>query len=401
MHVAMWSPAWPLEKHLNGIVTYVHWTKRELERLGHRVSVFTGVIDSEVDDPTVHLVRREGWQQLGHRISRRLPVQNDFFSWGSAIGASMLELHRHDPIDIIEMEESFGWSAEVGKVTSIPVLVKLHGPAFLSLVEHELTTPAGRQRIEDEGRGLARASAIASPCAVTLAQTLERYGLSPAIAQHIVNPLTMENVSQRWSLDACDPDTILFVGRFDKRKGGDLVLQAFELLLRTHPQAKLIFVGPDVGLLESDGSLTRFEQFRDLTFSPELRHRIEFRGRMANRDIAQLRLRAMVTVLASRWENQGYAALEAMFLGCPVVCSDAGGCPEIISDGRTGLLARSEDVAHFAAQLTRMLDDRDAAAAMGSAARAYVSEFHSAARVAAESLDLYKRVIAHSARRAA
>ena len=30
MHIAMWSPAWPLEKYQNGIVTYVHWMKREL-----------------------------------------------------------------------------------------------------------------------------------------------------------------------------------------------------------------------------------------------------------------------------------------------------------------------------------------------------------------------------------
>ena len=197
-----------------------------------------------------------------------------------------------------------------------------------------------------------------------------------------------------WSLDTCDPKTILFVGRFDLPKGADVLLQAFEILLRQRPELKLIIVGPDFGLLQPDGTKIHFDAFRDALFPAPMRERVNFRGRMAYNDIALLRSQAMVTVVTSRWENQSYAALEAMFQGCPVVCSDAGGIPESVIHGQTGLLAKSGDPADFALQLTRVFDDLSGAAALGVAARRHVLENHAARKVASDSLALYERVIA-------
>ena len=186
------------------------------------------------------------------------------------------------------------------------------------------------------------------------------------------------------------------VGRFDRRKGGDVILTAFKELLAERPNLKLVFVGPDYGLHQPGGEVVGFDAYRDALFPPELRGRVDFRGRMAHHEISALRPRAAVTVIASRWENQGYTALEAMLQGCPVVCSDAGGCPESVIHGKTGLLARSEDAADFAAKLKAMLDDPAAAAAMGAAARRHVLEHHSAERVARQSLALYERMIANA-----
>jgi glycosyltransferase involved in cell wall biosynthesis len=119
---------------------------------------------------------------------------------------------------------------------------------------------------------------------------------------------------------------------------------------------------------------------------------------VGNREVAKLRANAMVTVVASRWENPGYTLLEAMFQGCPVVSTDAGGCPESVINGVTGRLAKSEGPDDFAVQLCAMLDDPEAAKVMGQAARRHVTELHSAARVAAESLALYERVISNHRR---
>lgn len=396
MHIALWSPAWPIEKHHNGIVTYVHWMKRELARQGSRVSVFTTGLPDAADGPDVHRVERGFLGSTARRFAGRLfSADEDVFGWGGVIGEAMLRVHRTDPIDVIEMEESFGWSAAVASATSIPVLVKLHGPAFLSLVEEELATGFGRERVEREGLALARAEAIASPCAVTLTQTVDRYGLRPVIARHVVNPVAIDAGLPCWSSRSCDPDTLLFVGRFDSRKGGDLVISAFARLLESRLALKLVFVGPDRGLLQPDGTHTSIAAFVAAAVPAHLRDRIDFRGPLPQRDIAALRLRAAVTLLASRWENQGYTALEAMLQGCPVVSSDAGGCPEIIEHGRTGLLARSGDAADLATQLARMLDDPSAAADMGAQARRYVTENHAAETVAAQSLALYRQVIEH------
>jgi glycosyltransferase involved in cell wall biosynthesis len=393
MHVALCSPAWPLARHHNGIVTYVHWTKLELERLGHRVSVFSGLVD--VPSNGVHKVVRPALSTALRRLTSRFasPHRN-IFDWSEVISAAMLEVHRRDPIDVIEMEETFGWFAEVARLTSLPLLVKLHGPSFLSLVEEELATPFGRECVEREGVALAGASAIASPCQITLDQTRERYGLSPAISEHVVNPVAVDPSAPRWTLDGCDHQTILFVGRFDKRKGGDLVIDAFARLLQTRPELRLVFVGPDRGLTQPDGSRIHFAEYLASALPPALRARVDFRGPLPQPEVVRLRAQALVTVIASRWENQGYTGLEAMLQACPIVCSDAGGGPEIISHGRTGLLSRTGDAADLAEKLDMILSDLDGAATLGAAAHAFVTEVHAPARVAAQSLELYQRVIA-------
>ncbi len=396
MHVALFSPAWPLERYHNGIVTYVHWMRRELERLGHRVSVFTGVGEAAADDPHVHLVRLGLLGRIRRRLRQRgIPADAEVFEWGRVIASSVLAVHRRQPIDVIEMEESFGWFGDVGRMTGIPVLVKLHGPAFLSLVDEELATPKGTERVRREGVALAEASAIAAPAATTLAHTTVHYRLDPAIRAHVVNPLTLAADTPRWRLDACEPQTLLFVGRFDRRKGGDLVLQAFALLLRERPTLKLVFVGPDEGLIQPDGSRVHFATFRDRTLTPVQALQVDNRGRLPNAEIAALRTRAMVTVIASRWENQGYTALEAMAQGCPVVATAVGGNPESVIHEQTGLLARPEDPVDLAVQIAAILERPDAAARLGAAAHRHVIEHHSSGKVAKESLALYERVIAH------
>jgi glycosyltransferase involved in cell wall biosynthesis len=397
MHIAFWSPAWPIEKFNNGIITYVHWMKRELERQGHRVSVLTRELDGSVRDPTVYRINdRRFWGRVRRRLSATPPsIEQDIFNYSASIAEQLRRIHRRHPIDIIDMEESFGWFADVGAQTHLPVLVKLHGPAFLSLVENELTSSFGKVKIDREGQALRRAPAIIAPCQRTLVQTIEYYGLTPNDRRHIVNPLTMDSDTPLWRLQTCDRNTILFVGRFDLRKGADVVLKAFLQTLKARPNLNLILVGPDNGLSMPDGRQLQFNAYCDLLFPKALRHRVDYRGRLSYQEIAQLRTQAMTTVIASRWENPGYTLLEAMYQGCPVVCTDAGGCPESVIDGVTGRLARSEDPYDFALKISSVLEDPEGAEAMGQAGRQHVIANHAAEKVAAETLEMYRKVMSN------
>ena len=399
MHIALWSPAWPIEKFSNGIITYVHWMKRELERQGHRVSVLTAELDGSVRDASIYQVGGNPfWDRLKRRLSgKTFSFEQAIFNHSSVIAARLREVHRRHPIDVIDMEESFGWFADVGELTGIPVLVKLHGPAFLSFVENEIASSFGKEKVHREGLALRRSSAIISPCQRTLTQTIEYYGLTPKRARQIVNPLTMGAETPLWRLETADPNTILFVGRFDLRKGADIVLKAFLLMLKDRPHLNLIFVGPDSGLSMADGVRVNFNAYCDLIFPRALRHRVDYRGRLSYQEIAHLRTKAMTTIVASRWENPGYTLLEAMYQACPVVCTDAGGCPETLMDGVTGRLARSEDPGDFALKIGSMLDDPKRAEAMGQAARQHVIVNYAAEKVAAQTLDMYRNVISNHA----
>jgi glycosyltransferase involved in cell wall biosynthesis len=163
------------------------------------------------------------------------------------------------------------------------------------------------------------------------------------------------------------------------------------LLLKERPDLKLIFVGPDLGLPLPDGHQIQFDAYCDQLFPAELRKSVDYRGPLTNQEIANLRVKAFATIVASRWENLCYTLLEAMVQACPVVCSDAGGCPEVVTDWTTGRLAKSEQPADFAEKIRGLLDDPERAAKMARAGRQYVLDLYSSQRVFRQSVGIYER----------
>jgi glycosyltransferase involved in cell wall biosynthesis len=394
MHIALVSPTWPLAVATNGIVTYVHVLRSEFIKRGHRVSVFANVVDPTNADSEAHCVKETPVSRIVRRFTHITGKPHDYIlSWGRVIADNIKKVHAKYPIDIIEMEESYGWCADVQKRARIPVVVKLHGPAFLSLVEEELGTRAAHVRIDREGTALAEMHAITSPSSDTLARTFARYHLDPAIGSTIPNPMWSEPTTAIWDVDRCDRKTLLFVGRFDKRKGGDIVLLAFQRLLKRFPDLRLVFVGPDVGVISDNGSAEFFDSFCRSLFTAEQRTRITYLGKMHRQDISALRINAMLTIVASRWDNQPNTALEAMIQGCPVVACDNGGVREIITDGVTGLLARSNDIDDLCQKIIRAIADPAEASDIGQRARQFVLERHSGCRVAKATIATYERVI--------
>ena len=398
MHIALFSPSWPSFRYPNGIVTYVHHLREELLRQGHKVSVFTCRRAPGVDDPDVHLVRAT----VGFRLQRRLAalaggVPQVPLGWGRLIAAKIAEVHAADPIDVIEMEETFGWCADVHRLQPVPLVVKLHGPACLTLFGADREARQARRRIAAEGHGLRNVPAIVSPSRNTLQQTIAHYGLAPEITAVVPNPMSVDQSFELWDAQRCDPKTLLFVGRFDTLKGGDIMLLAFAQLLGREPEARLVFVGPDGGVSAGGGARLNFEAFCARHLSPAQRERIDYRGPLPRDRIFELRTQAAVTVIASRFDNQPNTALEAMIQASPVVAVDAGGVGELIEHGVSGLLARADDIADLCRQLQAVLDDLPAAARMGRAAREFVLQRHSLPALTSQTLDLYRRVIARHA----
>jgi glycosyltransferase involved in cell wall biosynthesis len=100
-----------------------------------------------------------------------------------------------------------------------------------------------------------------------------------------------------------------------------------------------------------------------------------------------------VVAVPSHVEPFGLAALEAMAAGRPVVASRVGGLPEIVLDGRTGVLVPPRDAAALARGIAGLLDDPALMAAMGEAGRLRASKVFSLGAHGEAMQSLYDRLI--------
>lgn len=110
-------------------------------------------------------------------------------------------------------------------------------------------------------------------------------------------------------------------------------------------------------------------------------------------DIAEFLRDIDVFLLSSKWEGFGLALVEAGAAGKPAVAFNTTSTPEIISQGETGLLAPLDDVAAFADQVQRLIEDDDLRRRMGTAARARIQQRFSVER----SIDHFERYLWGSA----
>src|SRR4051812_8256163 len=109
---------------------------------------------------------------------------------------------------------------------------------------------------------------------------------------------------------------------------------------------------------------------------------------------------ATLFVVPSVYEPLGIVNLEAAACGTAVVASDVGGIPEVVDDGRTGLLVHydPEDVGAFeaglAARMAELLADPQRAAAMGAAGRERVLAEFGWPAIAQQTVEVYSAVLA-------
>jgi glycosyltransferase involved in cell wall biosynthesis len=100
-----------------------------------------------------------------------------------------------------------------------------------------------------------------------------------------------------------------------------------------------------------------------------------------------------VFVLPSLWEGLPLSMVLAMGAGVPVVATAVAGIPEVVDDGRTGLLVPPADARALGAALTRLLADRVFAEQMGHDARAAVLPRFGIDRYVESIVGLYDRLL--------
>ena len=405
--VALLSPGWPREAFANGLVSYTAEVRQALRELGIRVFVLSlQTVESADSEDVVPIVRQPGKQSPPARARRRLArALTGGLPWEPPVVIPLLRelerLHREEGLELLQMEEAFGTGRLVAPQSPVPVVLNLAGPWFLNgLAVGRDRERSFRPRVWREGVAMRRADALVAPSIDVLERTRARYRMPPTAGVVVPNPVSAPPAGFEWRLPRCDARRILFVGRFDRHKGGDLVLEAFGRVLDEIPDCRLSFVGPDPGFIDESGRRTRIGPFAgDCLADPQKRRRLEYLGLRPPSEIDKLRCESLVTVVASRYETFCYTAVEAMRAGCPVVAPDVGAIREIVLPGRNGLLFRAGNAASLADALLRMLRAPELAARLGGQARSDSAEHFAPELVAERLASLYADVIEQARRR--
>jgi glycosyltransferase involved in cell wall biosynthesis len=169
--------------------------------------------------------------------------------------------------------------------------------------------------------------------------------------------------------------------RLELVKGLTYLLKAVALLVAQFPDLRLDVVG--------EGSLRAAlkDEGRGLGISEQ----VAFPG--WQEDLAPMMAGWDIFALPSLDEGFGFAALEAMAAGLPVVATNVGGLPELVVDGQTGWLVPARDTTSLADCLRRLIADAEKRQAMGAAGRQRAQQDFPLSRMVEQIVAVYDRVL--------
>jgi glycosyltransferase involved in cell wall biosynthesis len=186
---------------------------------------------------------------------------------------------------------------------------------------------------------------------------------------------------------------VLYVGRFDPRKGIETLVRAFNQLTDQLESVKLVIVGgSEAG--QADG--IERQRIGAIVDELGLGDRIIFAGRIGHDTLPFYYTAADVCVIPSHYEPFGLVAVEAMACGTPVVASDVGGLRFSVVPEETGLLVPPQSVDGFANAIGRILSDEIWAKKLRKRATERVQQHFSWASVAVQLSNLYRLLLAQS-----
>lgn len=211
------------------------------------------------------------------------------------------------------------------------------------------------------------------------------YGLDPEPFERAAREASPRRDALRAELGLRPDDVVLVcVARFAPQKAHDVLLRAFARARREEPRLALLLVGDDPF---GDGRVRAEALAAELALGP----RAVFAG--IRRDVPALLAASDAFVMCSLWEGLGLVFLEAMAAGLPVLATRVSAVPEVVVEGRTGLLVPPSDDAALAAAMLALARDPSLRARLGAAGRERVREAFGLDRMVDETLAVYGEVL--------
>ena len=159
---------------------------------------------------------------------------------------------------------------------------------------------------------------------------------------------------------------LLWVRSFSKIYNPSLAIKILKRLQDEEIQATLCMVGPD-----SDGTLQEVKQL-----AKTLKLDVSFTGKLTKEAWIALSEKHTIFLNTTNFDNMPVSVIEAMALGLPVISTNVGGLPFLITNNKEGLLVEKDDIDGFVKAIKKILDNPEDAKTMTLNARKKVEAFN-------------------------
>lgn len=354
---------------------YVRELTRTLTQQGMNIDVFTLWHDG-LDVPDVSFADSARFIHVDMGEDGSVPKEATF-DLLPQFTSQVLDYVERNGLEYDVIHSHYWLSAWVGErlksSSRVPHVATFHTLARVKeRAQPEHPEPESRKQTEDK-----LISSVERIIALTASERADLTGLYNASPNKITvapagvdlslfKPVEMAEARARLSIEASK--VLLFVGRLDPLKGGDILLRAFALLARKR-NAHLIFVGGNAAEHDEGAKLKGLAQELDIA------NMVDFHGPVNQNVLPLYYSAANATVVPSLHESFCLVAIESLACGTPVIASNRGGLSTTIIDGENGFLVDELSPEAFARRLAQLLDDEVLEAQLRAQARDSVQKY--------------------------
>jgi glycosyltransferase involved in cell wall biosynthesis len=300
-----------------------------------------------------------------------------------AISKKIAEIHKEQPIDIVEASEL--GLAFLDKIKGIKYIIRLHGG-------HHFFAESENRKINwwkgfQEKLSFENADGFIAISNYVKSHTEKYLSFHNKPVAYISNLIDTDFFSPR--NNPINPYSIVFMGSVCEKKGVRQLVQAFPMVREQFPQATLELYGRE-WFFPDGTSYTNFLQNEVISkLDSHVAAAIHFHGQVNYEDVPEKYAKAHVCVFPSHMETQGLVAPEAMAMQKTVVFTNKGPGPEAITPYETGLLCDPLDPKDIAEKIIWVFSNPEQSEVMASNARQFVLEKYSAAVIVQKNIAFF------------
>ncbi len=321
-----------------GVQEVVMQLHKELKHNGHDVRIITPRPRFYEDDPPKDMIL------VGRSVKANTPFQTMVDFGFQADGDEIEAILDREKFDILHFHEP--WvpllSRQIlGKSKAINIAT------FHAKLPETATSKAIANAVTPYTKSVLKQLHVLTAVSDSAAEFVKTLTKSPITI--VPNGVDLDHFKPKKKKANNEVKTILYLGRLEKRKGVEYLLDAYSLVREKHPNVRLLIAGSGVKLKNLEKQVDQYE-------IPD----VEFLGFVDEaQKLELLRNADIYSSPALYGESFGIVLLEAMATGTPVVAGDNGGYASVLQDRGALSLVNPKDNAEFARRLELFLFDKE------------------------------------------